>query len=210
MQIPDPEKVMRDLEELLPAFSNALNFAFARYFQEYPASVRADHDTTTQANCIYDHILARVQALLEGRKGVRFILAQGLTVLVIRTRYAIKFKKLQETGVSSNVRTEQSNAFDQQGELAGMPPRAIHLKVGYVPDSSNTLIERMLVVCPNGQSVAWAQQFGLGEAADQWAEVTKQRPLFQPSEPRIRTKTPAKTVEAPAKTGIVVSLRGRK
>jgi len=210
MKLPDPEKVMQDLEEFLPAFSDALNFAFRKYFQEYPASVRADHDTTTQANCIYDHILARIQSLLDGRKGVRFIVAQGLTLLVIRTRYAIKFKKLSETGVSSNVRTEQSDAFDQQNELEGMPARAIHLKVGYVPDPSSTLIERLLVVCPNGQGVAWAQQFGLGEAADRWVDVTKQRPLFQPSEPRIRAKTPAKTPETPAKTGTVVTLRGRR
>ncbi len=210
MQIPHPERVMQDLEEFLPAFTDALNYAFKKYFQEYPANVRADHDTTTQANCIYDHLLARIQSLLDGRKGVRFIVAHGLTVLVIRTRYAIKFKKLTETGVSSNVRTEQSDAFDQQEELEGMPPRAIHLKVGYVSDSSNTLIERLLVVCPNGQTVAWAQQFGLGEAADQWADVTKQQPLFQPSAPRIRVKKPTKTVEAPGKTGTVVSLRGRK
>lgn len=129
---------------------------FREYQNEY-ASVMHIHDKTTKANIIQDHIVNYVRMTASRYKDVSIIEQNRMFVLKINHHLgdaAIRFKKLNESLLSSNIQTQQSTDFAQQIELPFLK-ECVHLNVGYTVDRTGSLYQ-CFVTCPiNRKAIQW-------------------------------------------------------
>jgi hypothetical protein len=123
------------------------------------------HTPRTKANIRRHHVVARIKESFEGEPNTAFIdKDDGLFLLaiynpILNQSLAIRFKKLDNTLRTSNIRTIQVEMFDdpdEQLELPEMPPRATYVNAGYTLDKVGTAAKKVYVTCPDGpNSFCW-------------------------------------------------------
>lgn len=63
----------------------------------------------------------------------------------------VRFKKMDEDGLTRNYPTEQAKDFDRGLPLPGLPMPPVRLTAGYLLDATSTQFERTQVARPVGQ-----------------------------------------------------------
>ena len=135
-------------------------------FQSLP-ELRVTFTRTTRANVVHDFQIARAAKYAQSTAGVRLEDRSRLKLLVINDTYAIRFKKLDEDKKPSNHLTDQVRDFRGQYQLPGLPPTH-NLEMGYVLDKTQSSIDQVCLVCPNGPiSNYWANDLLVGQEAQQ-------------------------------------------
>lgn len=142
------------------------------YMSCYPDVHRLIHSSITRASIVHDHIIDRASRYLQTQPGVRLHEVKGLKALVIDDQYAIRFKKLDESGISRNQPTKQVQDFREQIPLPGIHT-VYNLEAGYVLDKLETGIAKICITCPNGGRNYWEY-----EIQDTGATVSAIRDLF--------------------------------
>ena len=157
---------------------NAIPRAAHAAYRSYDPRHLIEHSPRSQATCIYDHMVAEADRRFGERDGVEPIDVRGLKLWVFDQHTVVRFKKMDEDGVTRNYPTLQARAFDLNRELDGVPPKPIRVTVGYLLDPTGTSIKRVQVARPNGRSVDWCAAIVPTEArragGKAWEEVTKQ------------------------------------
>jgi len=172
----DMETTMAVLGPHLPALHGCILRGFARYQEEYPSVVRAEHDNRAAAACVYAHIATEVTATFEEVPQATMLDVRGLRVLNINDQVVIRFKKVDETGRSVSYPTMQARSFDRQLPLPNVPVAAVRLTVGYEPDLAFSEIVRVVVACPLGKGIYWCTQINSEEnGSATWVDITPQR-----------------------------------
>jgi len=153
----------------------------ARY-REYPPELLIEHDSRTTANCIYSHMVTLAGAHLTDQPGIVHKVIRGLKVWIIGDRATIRFKRMDEDGRSRNYPTKQARDFDRQLPLPGFPLPPLNLVVGYLPDPTGTVVERVQVAKPAGKTIDWCA--AIVPTSDRivgqprWIDVTRQARAF--------------------------------
>ncbi|PCJ44116.1 MAG: hypothetical protein COA81_03310 [Alphaproteobacteria bacterium] len=153
------------IHRLCPIFSSAMTM----YNDEYPSLVRAQHESRTRANCVYDHAWMGLESEFILDEGFHFLDIRGLKILNIRDELVIRVKKVDANGYHRNYPTAQQKAFDKQEELPGLPTEATRIVLGYQPDIAFSEVERVIVRDPIKK---WASQIIEGEAKASWIDIT--------------------------------------
>jgi len=130
--------------------------------------------------------------------GVRIFERNSMKGLVLDERIAIRFKKLDEEGLSRGHYTQQVEEFRSQRELDGIDA-AHHLELGYVLNRDETEISEVRIVCPSGRGTAW------------WSRIdaTGIQPMVFDLFPTPVPSGDGGAVVKPKDKGVVVPLRGK-
>ena len=142
-------------------------------YQNYPPELVLDHDPTTQANCIAAHMRAKATSSLADDPTITHIEEHGQHLwLFEQQNVLIRFKKTDETGISTNYPTKHARDFEAGADLPGIPPSATRLTAGYLlnplgeysrsqismPNGSKRVLWCAAIVpCEDAQSMTWCQ-----------------------------------------------------
>lgn len=119
-------------------------------YQGLAPGLRATFTTTTRAGIVHDFQVARASSYAaQHGSQIRIAESSKLRLIVIADRYAIRLKKLDEALMPSNHITDQVRDFRGQRQIPGLP-ESCNLELGYVLNRSETDIEQVCLVFPNG------------------------------------------------------------
>ena len=108
----------------------------------------------TKRRMIHDFTVQAAIDRLPEKFGVA-IIQQNDTAYFVLNNVAFRFKKVNPGGRCVDNDTQQTLLFNhQQPCLPGLPTQ-INVYIGYVPDTLGSGIKSLLVVCRNGERVAW-------------------------------------------------------
>lgn len=111
----------------------------------------------------------------------------GLFLLIVRDKYGIRFKQLDEGLQPSNNETAQSVAFQTQQMVApDLGSELVSLNLGYIADWTELLSSRIVMVCPDGPRVIQVWEFGQNKVIplpfNDFDLETQVRPVVRPKE----------------------------
>ncbi len=172
------EIIMQALEPYLDILDTIPRYGVDTYLS-YPSELVVDHDSSTQAHCTNRHMIAEAHRVLSDMPHVRHIEVRRQNLWLFETANAvIRFKKMDEDGVSSNYPTKQARDFDEGNELLGVPVAPTRLTFGYLLDATGTGYMRSQVSLPTKKGALWCAAVIPIDVREEnqtpWHEVTKQ------------------------------------
>lgn len=179
----EAKQLVRPVEHLLIASVMSGVSDYLSLLNHFPQPI----DVRTIANLIYDFIKAHAKNNLTGVDDVALLsLKGGLFIVVIKDKLALRFKKLNNNKMPSNIPTDQT--VDWMNQNIELLPSHTALIVGYEMDPLRTRVQEITVTCPNGDTNLWSFNLeGFGGA-----EILE-LPLTSPSIPEIPMKVKHKT-----------------
>ena len=174
---------MEDLMAALAPYHDAMDeigrAAHALYRTYNPAHL-VEHSSRAQATVIYDHAVAEADRRLLDDRNVLSKEIRRLQVWIFKDQdIVLRFKKMDQDGLSQNYRTRQQKDYDRGEELPGLPYPPERLTFGYLLDATGTNYVRTQIAQPKGASVLWCAALVPLEQRDavgaSWQDVTRQR-----------------------------------
>lgn len=128
---------------------------------KYSDETRALHCSTTRANCVHDHIKARVSEYAQTRSDELHVqVANRMFTLVVGDTVGIRFKKLDSELQTANHLTDQVLSFKRQEDIPLIAAR-YHLEIGYKLDPTEQFVAGVFLLCPNGEfNNYWVWELG--------------------------------------------------
>ncbi len=154
MPIVSQAKAIADLEAHLPHLVNLVTQAWDDV-ECLPEQTRAIMTPRSRSSLVHDHMLSRAASYAAKSDGVRYFERQLMHGLIFKGKYALRFKKLDDDGLSRNHPTTQVTEFRSQIGLEGIDA-AHHLEIGYVTNALGTSIQDVRLTCPAGRGNAWS------------------------------------------------------
>jgi hypothetical protein len=146
--------------------------AVALYNDDTSPRIRAEHSSRAALSSIYDLAWKGYVREFSDVPGLHLLTMRGLNVLNLSDKLVIRAKRVDANGRHVNNPTEQQKAFDRQIPLAGLPPEAVRLVVGYELDPAYSVVERVIVRHTMGD---WVSQIVLNDEVYQWEDITPAR-----------------------------------
>lgn len=172
--------------------------AWRQYHREMPQQFQVAFCRRTRASGIHNLMVTNGYRYAAANPGtVRTFKTQQMEGLLIEDLLAVRYKKLDEDGLSSNIPTHQVDDFRKQRRLPGIEA-AHHFELGYQVDCAELDIAQVLLVHPSGRGNAWSLVLDGGNAVEVVSD------LFQAPTEGVEV-TPSRI--GPKKTGEVVPLR---
>jgi len=172
--------VQRILQPHLGQIYDAIKGAWYTYGELYDHS-RHVHSLRTRANIVYDHMAFNAREAFVNESDVKIMDINGLFLLNFAGRVLLRFKKLNEDKMPSNLPTLQTIEWFEQLSLPSMP-EAIRVVAGYELNSLQTDIKAVYVTCTAGPRKKWYFEL----TAPQMAEVVDISGIAKPSTPTKR------------------------
>lgn len=173
------EDIVSGIEPWLDEFDQIARTGHSRY-RNYPAADLIELDSRAQAACTYSHMIAEADRRFLGKKGIRPIEIRGLKLWLFEPAdVVVRFKKMDEDGLTRNYPTKQAKDFDRGYDLPGLPMPPIRVTAGYLLDQTGTQIERTQLARPLGNKrtmwcVAIVPQEDRIVGEKNWKDVTRQ------------------------------------
>jgi hypothetical protein len=149
---PSPDEVSLITTPYKPTLYRALSFAWEEYHRKannwLPILTRR-----SRASVIHDLAVDYAAKALEGDSDVHIEERKGLFLFMFHQKVIVRFKKFDEGMRSSNIPTKQVSGFLYQMDLPAMPPRAVHLEVGYQLNLLQTSITGIFLTWPDGPRI---------------------------------------------------------
>ena len=134
--------------------------------------IRAEHDSRAALNSIYALVWKGYQREFGDIPGFHLLNMRGLNVLNIADKVVVRAKKVDANGRHVNNVTQQQKDFDRQLPLAGLPPEAVRLVIGYELDPAYSTVERVIVRHTMGD---WVSQIVAVDDVFHWEDITPAR-----------------------------------
>jgi hypothetical protein len=153
MHLSQEEFVVNRLSPIQSRLFSVVRQAFDAYFQKYKETLK-DHPPGTQAHLI------NLELARETEEYFRSLNEPGIYITTKYRRLFVNYKNtavfcVKKFGkglrVASNT-TKQSESFDNQVALEGMPEGAPNLYLGYKLGATRFDLESVWIVCPSGKS----------------------------------------------------------
>lgn len=144
----------------------------------------------SRAMIIRDLIIFHVRKAFDGKEGVSIIEKGRLFLLNIGGKILLRFKKMNERMLASNVPTKQALDFSrQQLSFKGFLTPITNMNVGYIPNDVWTYPEKVIIACPNDMS---SNHWHMDITEEEQMKVAPVHPIFEHTESdnkrRIRAK----------------------
>lgn len=170
----NPPIELEDAQSLLNPYLDILASCFKDAWDRWK---RLEADSTglgkpltgrTRASFVNDHIWELIKERLSGKPEIREYERRGLRTVVIAEKVALRFKKLGNNLLASNISTVQQDMLAYQQRLEGMEEYGplVYLTAGYVLNRINSDISDIHVTYGIGKSVAWSFQVPWLQSAD--------------------------------------------
>jgi hypothetical protein len=173
------EDIVSGIEPWLDEFDQIARIGHGR-FRSYSPEDLIELDSRAQAACTYNHMLAEANRRFLDRKGIKLIEIRGLKLWLFEPAdVVVRFKKMDEDGLTRNYPTKQAKDFDRGYDLPGLPMPPVRVTAGYLLDRTGTIIERTQIARPIGNKrTSWCVAIVPQEervAGEQiWKDVTRQ------------------------------------
>ena len=171
----EQQQVMEFLEPWLECIARPFHEAMQLYNEDYPSSVRAEHDDSVAAHIVHLHAVYGWEREFSDTKGFHVLECRGLMLVNIKDVLVGRIKKVDEEGHHRNHDSNQQRDFDRQLSLPGLPPSALRVTFGYEPDPAFSKCVRVMVARPQGRSIMWASQIVEEEGSASWVDITPRR-----------------------------------
>lgn len=178
------DSVMALLDPLLDEFHVVAKHGVNMYLNDYSLAVRMEHSKRTEANCIYDHMVAEWDRRISEHERIKPLDLKGLKLWLIGDQddVVIRWKKMAEDGATRNYQTKQARLFDRNKPLDGLAQGPMRITVGYFLDGAGAF-QRAQVARPNKinryHSVDWCAAIIPPEEREdgekKWQDVTMQK-----------------------------------
>ena len=162
-------------------------------YLEYPSALRRVHRPGTRANIVHDHIRHRARDWSETASDAQAVEINGLFIVVVEQRLAIRFKLLDENRSPRNIPTRQVKEFRNQRDIGDLRQQLnlvgeiCNLEAGYILDQLQTEIRETWIVCPSGlRANAW--QFEIKDSVEATRTLPEVAPLRPSSGTSVRPK----------------------
>lgn len=139
------------LQDLQPHLASFYKIAVGAWndYQSLPDWALVSFTSRSRASAVHDLIVTRASAYCEQTAEVIQFEISGMKGILVANKYAIRFKKLDNSGLSRNQPTLQVKQFRSQECLDGLPD-LVHLELGYITDQFQTEVSEIRLVCPSG------------------------------------------------------------
>ena len=148
-------------------------------FTQIPAVLRValDHPNV-RPTVVWGYMMEAALATFTGIAGVLPITAYNTTNLLFDDEVLVRFKLLDDEGLSHNYATSRAVAFNTpQLDLPDIPSSALRVDVGYILNPLRTAVARVLVAHRMGDELDWCYELPPS------AEGTEPLPLVVPAVP---------------------------
>jgi hypothetical protein len=184
---PKQEDAMaRSMDELMAALSpyhdtlDKIGRAAHATYRTYDPAHLLDHTSTAQATNIHSHAIAEASRRFLDDPNILSMEIRRLQVWIFKAQeIVLRFKKMDEDGLSQNIKTKQQIDFDAGKQLPGLPYPPERLTFGYLLDRTGTIYERTQIAQPQGKSVIWCAAIvpedSRDAVGDTWIDITRQR-----------------------------------
>lgn len=156
-KVPDISKAQakRILAPYMEPLVQSIEQAWERWW-ELPAKAVKAAGGRSRANLVYDFICDEIRTRFENMPGVSVHETRhNMLWLNIEGLLVIRFKKLDNLKLGSNIATRFQTEFTLQMQLPDLPPEAARLVVGYQIDKVQSKITDVLVTYRVGDVVKW-------------------------------------------------------
>lgn len=126
-------------------------------YSKYPDWTRIDHDQTTKANIINNHMVQRATKAFIDDKKIKILPGRRQILFIFEQKISLRLKKLDGGLMPQNISTKQVKKLNGQVEISGIEA-AHHLVAGYTLNTDLTEIDGVYMVCPNNNRVYWASK----------------------------------------------------
>jgi hypothetical protein len=160
------------LEPHFGILTDIYNSAVDLYNEGTSPRIRAEHTSRAALNSIYSLVWKGFEREFGEMSGHHLLNIRGLNVLNIADQIVVRAKRVDANGRHVNNQTDQQRDFDRQIPLAGLPPAAVRLVIGYELDPSYSSVERIIVRHTMGD---WVSQIVTIDDAHVWEDITPAR-----------------------------------
>lgn len=130
-----------------------------RFYYEFYGERAHLHESWTRCSIIRDEIKERLTAYSEATKGFQVIRDGNATYFGVRSKFAVRIKKLFDDLHANTGKTQLSMQFDRQEPMQAemfSDEELTHLYLGYVAVENDPLNPPMYLVCNDGAGgIAW-------------------------------------------------------
>lgn len=158
-------------------------------YQELPERHRAMHTPTARAAVVSSYMVWLANEALAPVEEVRIFPNHVSRIYLVRDRVLIRFKKLDQTLLSSNYPTSRSELYNGMGYLPEIAVPALRVDIGYKLNVVESAIEQVFVVRRRKKKVLWSFDLAMLAAGE---IAPEQIPLDAPAAaevlPRIRRR----------------------
>ena len=163
---------MSVLEPHFATFAEIYKTAVDLYNEGTSPRIRAEHDSRAALNSIYALAWKGYEREFGEVSGTHLLNVRGLKVLNIADKVVVRAKRVDANGRHVNNPTPQQRDFDRQIPLAGLPPAAVRLVMGYELDPAYSTVERVIVRHTMGD---WVSQIVSVDEEFHWEDITPVR-----------------------------------
>lgn len=155
MTLTDEQVVRATLSKYEPAIFKAVQDGW-RDWEGLELNGRLLFRARSRACLVYDFVVKRAIAALDGDTGVRIVRRDETVKFIFGNSIVMRFKKANGNGLGSNIETQATLDFvAQQQEMPGLGD--VHkVEVVYVLNSLQTQVSEVLVVARDGDIRLWS------------------------------------------------------
>lgn len=178
MAFTDEQAVRAALSIYEPAIFKAVHDGW-RDWQSLALNGRLLFAARSRACLVYDFIVQRAIAMLDGESGVRIFRRDETAKFIFADSVVMRFKKANGRGLGSNIETQATLGFvDQQQELPGLGN--VHkVEVVYVLNALQTQISDVLVAARDGDIRLWTYPIAPETTAEVITLQTSATPIIE-------------------------------
>lgn len=149
------------LNPYLPTISQAINEAITEFNRD---PLRIFYGNRTRSSAINDLMTNKALMKFYNNKDIRIKRRRGCTYFIIKDKFLLRFKKLNNNLHASNVPTKQSDKFIYQQSLFDELPAPTNIFAGYTWDTSAGNCSGIYLTCPTGDTNEWSCPLSSSEA----------------------------------------------
>lgn len=112
-----------------------------------------EFNKTVLAGMVHTFIKARIKENFNDIENIETKEFNRIFGLHINQIIFIRFKKINNDFSTSNIKTKQTQKFERQNEIDGLPKKSTFLYAGYIPDPTWTSIKNIYIMCKSGGNI---------------------------------------------------------
>lgn len=178
------EEATETLEYHFEPIYEIVSGAFQDYQENVPDDVQMVFSSRTRASAIHDYMIDRAAKYATDRNGVRVFESKLMYGLTFDNKIALRFKKLNEEGLSKNQPTKQVQEFRGQVPIDGVEA-VHHLEAGYILDDIQQSIQQVKLVCPSGEGIYWMIELSAAGVKPVVLDIFENREITDDVQPAI-------------------------
>jgi hypothetical protein len=144
-------------KELITQYGALIERVFCESLEAWQQTVNLDgieHKNRTKSSFIWDTVIHKLRSELGNDTNFCFIDRNGTTFILYKQTFLMRIKKLGKNGRPSQIKTQQTDKFQNQLDLGFGD--YVNVYLNYSLDTFGIFINSIKLRCENGDSTLWS------------------------------------------------------